>query len=455
MDIVYNAAGNPLSAFGRTTLMQSQGVTAAAPGSGTKLNSGTNPLKPIIFALATKEIQVSPWGHNNKFPTVAEELIGKVGVLNTGLRFIRNVILGQGIYPCTIDGYDSDGNELLKIIEDPKVRQFLNGRMVRKYMEKAVRDFLKYGVAFPELVPSNDGKSIVGLNCINAIYSRYSVANEMGDIEYCVVSGAWPDLPTDEAGISVIPMLGEYDPEEDLNRLRLERKLNQTVIYPLRDSWSNKDYYSAPAWWPTKEAGWLELATMVPKFLKKAYENQIAWKWHVKIPYAFWDKRFPTTEYPDSDKRKEAINKYLDDLEKNLCAPENANKAIITMFEIGAGGKAEEQWEIDALDNKYTNETQLITSAAANSEILFSLMINPNVLGAGMPGGTYAGNQGGSNIREAFLVNIANSWPERQTLLDPIELYLRSNGVKDVELRFRNTILTTLDTGAGTKKTLS
>jgi hypothetical protein len=32
---------------------------------------------------------------------------------------------------------------------------------------------------------------------------------------------------------------------------------------------------------------------------------------------------------------------------------------------------------------------------------------------------------------------------------------LRFNGVKDVELRFRNTILTTLDTGAGTKKQLS
>ena len=97
----------------------------------------------------------------------------------------------------------------------------------------------------------------------------------------------------------------------------------------------------------------------------------------------------------------------------------------------------------------------MVTSAAANSEILFSLMVNPNVFGAGMPGGSYAGNQGGSNIREAFLVNIANAWIDRQNLLDPILLMLRSNGVKDIELRFRNTILTTLDTGAGTQKTLS
>ena len=83
-------------------------------------------------------------------------------------------------------------------------------------------------------------------------------------------------------------------------------------------------------------------------------------------------------------------------------------------------------------------------------------MLNPNVLGAGMPGGTYAGNQGGSNIREAFLVNIANAWLDRQNILDPLEAFIRFNGAdENIEWRFRNTILTTLDTGAGTQKTLS
>jgi hypothetical protein len=82
-------------------------------------------------------------------------------------------------------------------------------------------------------------------------------------------------------------------------------------------------------------------------------------------------------------------------------------------------------------------------------------MVNPNVLGAGMPGGAYAGNQGGSNIREAFLVNVANAWIDRQNLLDPLEIFMRLNGLPKCELRFRNTILTTLDTGAGTKKVLS
>ena len=55
----------------------------------------------------------------------------------------------------------------------------------------------------------------------------------------------------------------------------------------------------------------------------------------------------------------------------------------------------------------------------------------------------------------AFLVNIANAWIDRQNLLDPIKLLLKSHGLDDIELRFRNTVLTTLDSGAGTQKTLS
>jgi len=451
MRILYDNSGNPIMAYGSSAYYVSTGISAAA-----REPSGTNTVKPLNFSPTVDKYQVSQWGTTNKFPTEADDLISKIGVLNTGLRFIRNVILGQGIFPCRIKGYDEKGNEQLEVIDDAQLRAFCNSRMVRRYMEKATRDFLKFGTAFPEFVPSTDGKSLVGINCINAVHCRYTVANSMGEIENCIISGRWPDMPQDTSEYKVLPVLSEYDPEADLERKRLDRTFGKgTIIYPLRDSWSNKDYYSSPAWMPTKEAGWLEIALLIPKFLKKAYENQISWKWHVKIPYAFWDKKFPETQFKTKDDRKTAIDQYLDDFERNLTAPENANKAIISFFEIGPGGKAEEQWVIEALDNKYKDGENLVTSAAANSEILFSLMINPNVLGAGMPGGTYAGNQGGSNIREAFLVNIANAWPDRQNLLDPIECFLRFNGIKDVELRFRNTILTTLDTGAGTQKTLS
>ena len=58
-------------------------------------------------------------------------------------------------------------------------------------------------------------------------------------------------------------------------------------------------------------------------------------------------------------------------------------------------------------------------------------------------------------LRESFLVNVAMAWLDRQNILDPIEAMLQFNGIKDIQLRFRNTVLTTLDTGSGTQKVIS
>jgi len=451
-DVLFNSKGVPLLAFGKSYFAATKG----APDKRDKNIAGPTPFNPD--KITVNDIEVAQWGSGNKFPDDALSVISKVGVLNTGLRYVRNFTLGQGIYPVKIVGYNDDGNEVVQMVDDPKIRTFVNSRMGRRYLEKAARDYLKLGVSMVQLLPNLSGTEMIGINTVNARYCRLSVANSMGVIGKCVVSGKWPDTPSDQSDYNVLDVLDEYDPAGHLMLLKGSAAIkNKSFIYTIRDSWSNNEYYSAPVWYSAHLAGWTDIAISVPLFLKKAFENQITWKWHVQIPYAFFDIKFPEAEYKTIDERRAAINQYLDEIDDNLTKPENANKAIFTMFEVNpTSGNIEEQWIIKPLDNKLNSEANLITSAASNSEILFALMVNPNVMGAGMPGGSYAGNQGGSNIREAFLVNIANAWLDRQNLLDPLETYLRFNNVPDdVELRFRNTILTTLDTGAGTKKVIS
>ncbi len=451
-EILFNNSGVPLMAFGNRYFAQTTGAPDLKPKDISK-PSPYDPDKTMV-----EDTYIADWGISNQFPDTAIETIGKIGVLNTGLKFLRNLTIGQGIFPVRVTGYDEKGNELLEVVNDADLRLFINSRLVRRYLEKALRDYLKFGAAFVQLIPNIQGDKLVGINTINARYCRLSVANANGSIEKCFVSGKWPDTPSDKADYTVIDVLEEYDPLAHLDRVKQQKKVKGTsFIHVLRDSWSNNEYYSEPIWYSSYKAGWVDVASSVPLFLKKAFVNQITWKMHVQIPYAFWDKKFPAGEYKTTLERQTAMMTYMDQIEENLCGPENANKPIFTFFEINpSNGKTEEQWIIKPIENKLNNDQNLITSAAANSEILFSLMINPNVLGAGMPGGTYAGNQGGSNIREAFLVNIANAWIDRQNMLDPLEAFLRFNGMPhDVELRFRNTILTTLDTGAGTTKTLS
>lgn len=453
MQILFNKKGTPLmmdstSFFGETTGRPSdyeeQKRKVLAPYSLSKV-------KTVRY----QGLKIMSWGDNNKFPQTAAATISSTSVLNTGLKFLRTLTVGQGIYPCRVTGYDAKGNEILEPVNDPQVQRMVSSRMVRRYLEKASRDYFKFGCAAVELLPNSAGK-IVGLNPLNALFYRFSLPDAYGSCK-CLISGDWPDKPGRyDKNPKLLDVLMEYDPELHADWLTLKGKMKQPVVYALRDSWSNNDYYSEPVWLPAYILGWVEIAHLVPRFLQKAYKNQITWKWHVQIPYSYWDKQFPEQDYESVEARQKAIQKSMDDIERNLCGTENAEKPLFTHYAVNeANGKIEEEWKITALDNKYKGGENLVTSAAANSEILFALLVNPNVFGAGMPGGTYAGNQGGSNIREAFLVNIANAWIDRQNLLDPVKIYLKSHGYDDVELRFRNTVLTTLDSGAGTQKTLS
>jgi len=450
-DILFNNAGVPLIAYGKSYQASTTGTPSEKP------KNVLQPKYPDEEYLIVGDIKIAVWGNNNDFPSMADQVISSVGVLNTGLKFTRNFTLGQGIFACTVTDFDESGNEVLSRVKDKSLITFANSRLVRRFMSKALRDYLKFGCAFVQVIMNADGSKMVGINTINSKYCRLSIADQNGVIQKCVVSGKWPDSPGHDQ-FQVFDVLDEYDPFADLQRRRWAQKTaGKSFIFVIRDSWGSGEYYSSAIWWAAYLAGWIDIAKKVPSFLKKAYENQITWKWHIQIPYAFWDKQFPAIQFATTELRKAAIESYMDSIESNLCGTDNADKPIFTFFDINPqNGKAEEQWIIKPLENKLSNEQNLVTSAAANSEIMFSIMVNPNVLGAGMPGGTYAGNQGGSNIREAYLVNIANCWLDRQDMLDVLELFIRYNGAgEDVEWRFRNTILTTLDTGAGTTKTLS
>lgn len=453
MEVIYNKNGYPLAATCTTAFIDIK-QDAKKEMKSRDILSPSDPNAPYVM---WNNYRVLSWGRNNDFPHLADKVIGETSVLNTGLKFLRQLTLGQGLFPCSVTGYDDSGNEQLSPVSDKDVVSLLNGRMVRRYTEKVSRDYFKFGVGFCLLLPNVNGR-IIGLQPVNCKSVRVTVPDEQGR-QFAIVSAGWPNA----VGINgdkpvVYDLLLDYDPELHLDILKQNGRLKKPVMFAVRDTWSNDDNYSEPVWMSAYRLGWIDIAHLVPKFLKHAYENQVTWKWHVQIPYSYWENRFPSDDerYDTPDKRKAAIDIAMKMIEDNLCGVENAEKPLITHYSTNEmTGKAEEQWDIKPLDNRYKDGENLVTSAAANSEILFSLMVNPNVFGAGMPGGSYAGNQGGSNIREAFLVNIANAWIDRQTFLDPVLLLMRELGFADIEIRYRNTVLVTLDKGSGTKKTLS
>ena len=386
------------------------------------------------------------WGPGNRYPDEAVRVIGRTGVLSTAIGFKARTSFGQGVVPMDLTGYDDEGQPVLRPCAEREVQRYFRSYGFRQYMSQAFRDLFKFGNCFPILYFNADGSKIVSVILRNARHCRVSRDKR----RLLVFPNFDQNEPTQEE-TQVLTMLDEDDPFLQLDTLRATGKLKgQPIAFPrIRNYYSNNDYYGIPDWDAAWKSGWVDVANKIPKFLAQSYANAMTLMWHIQVPRRFWEDNFPKNEYPDPNKRKAAIDAYMQQLEDSLCGEENVNKAFFTNFTIGPTGKAEEKWEIERLENEIDAKERLSTSAAANSEILFSMMLNPSVLGAGMPGGAYAGNAGsGSDIRESFLVSVITTYIEKQQVLDPVMMMLRYNGHgDDIVLKYKETILTTLNTG--------
>lgn len=439
MKTIYNKKGTPMMALGKKILITQKPLSPAEKNDDTFRHGKTEYVN---------------WGNNNRYPDDAQEEINSVGVLSTGIDYRCRTTAGNGVVPVKIKGYDEKLNEIVEGVNDEDVIAALNSYWFRKYHMEALRDIFKFGNAFPVLVFNNKGE-ISRVEIINARHARISE-----DKKKLLVCNDFKNITPPENEGKVYEMLSEADPVADLILRREHNKLPKDAIaFPrLKNYFSNNDYYATPAWDSVKKAGWIDVYKEIPEFLRAAYNNAMSIMWHVQIPQAYWDINYPEENYinkPEGERQKD-IEERMKDIEENLCSSENANKALVTTYNPDESGRLENKWEVEKLDNNLTIDEKLSTSIASNSEILFALMINPAVFGAGLPGGAYAGGAGsGSDIREAFMVNIITNWVERNLVLDPVELMFEFNGKGKIDIKFKNLMLTTLDEGKSTKEKIS
>jgi len=228
-EILFNNAGVPLIACGKSYQASTTGTPSDKP------KNVLQPKYPDEEYLIVGDTKIAVWGNNNDFPSMADQVISSVGVLNTGLKFTRNFTLGQSIFACTVTDFDESGNEVLSRVKDKSLITFANSRLVRRFMSKALRDYLKFGCAFVQVIMNADGSKMVGINTINAKYCRLSMADQNGVIQKCVVSGKWPHTPG-EGFYQVYDLLDEYDPFADPQRRRYGNKVaGKSFIYVIRE----------------------------------------------------------------------------------------------------------------------------------------------------------------------------------------------------------------------------
>lgn len=448
-DITWDKNNNPVFAVVKGAVVSSTG----ARKSKVVNQESTSVVPSEEKALEVSGVSVAKWfDPTNDYPNViAQKYLKSSPALQSAIDYKARLCLSQGVYGVTVKEVDGEGNEVVEPVKNPDLDRFLRSPMIRRFQIDAFKSMFSFGPAYPQII-LRDNSQLAYIDVFKAKNCRLQSKNDKGVSENILLLPDW--TKSSSATIDKVPILNA-DTWDWMETVAKAKKLKK-FCFPLGlSSAMNSNYPEAP-WDVARQSGNLDISLKIAKSLDSMFDNQMSIKYHVKIPYSYWDKKYPQEDYPtpaDKQKRQKLIEAAIDKIEESLTKPESTGKAIITHFEIGQSGKAEEQWIIDVLDDKFKNDMYLPHMATTNGEIYAAMGINPSVRGLSMSAGPYANNQGGSNIREAFLLDIALSWVDRQEVNDLIEIlvHLTFPALKDVEIRNRLMVLTTLDTGNQSK----
>ena len=431
---------------------------------------------PQLVKLATK-LDVAPWGEDNRFPQKIVEALAGSGVAQSTLAWKAKSIWGSGIvYGTCTDDESGEKFKIAKRGEFPEVDAFFKENNIPRYFAEFNMDLVYFGNCFPELIFDHARKKIVGIIHQESADCRFKQMDESGNINTVYISKLWGltkdqyvkfDAKKAVYGILMnektadkvdkkflleLPCADMYFPMDSVKAIAKDGKAS--FIFPVNYPSPNKTYYQLASWDGARMGGWIELSAKVPEMLKSLYDNAFNLRYHIEIPETYFEKRYGTEKWSamDAAKRKQAREEVLRMMDSFLSGAENTAKSFISYFETSVDFQEYGRIKITAIDTKNTTDKDLLLGGTANSEIMFAMGVNPNILGAGKPGGVYASNQGGSNIREGKLEHDSNLHLERQLALEPLNFIKQFNEWPDnLEFRFKDTILTTLDTGKQTE----
>ncbi len=455
-------------------------------GAGTfRTQRGTSPaIQKVQTAL-----EVAYWGEDNRFPQNIEQQMAYCGVGKHGLDWKTRALFGSGILPGRIADYKDDGaTEVftpLTRTEGKDIYAFLENRAMLRFWLEYFQDWTWFANCFPEVILSKDATKITGFVHQESCDSRFKQMNDQGVIDTVYLSKMWgtsssqfakfdPDKkilgimenPTqltekDNKFLKAVDCIDMYNSLESLTAIaeKLKNKTGlKSAILPVNYPSVNKTYYQVATWDGARLGGWVEIACKIPQiiklFLKKGQKIQN----HIEVPESYFSKKYGATAWRgmDAKKQNEARKKLLKEMDEFLTSDKAAFSTFISFFDVKPH-KDEEvgRIKITPIDSKYNIDKEVLTTSAANIEILTAMGLHPTLIGSGTIG---TGKQatGGSDQREAYLIYTSLLKLERQVALEP--LYLARDYNKwgdDIQFRILDTQLTTLDKNTGTVKKVS
>lgn len=424
---------------------------AAAPGASANFDSAASRMQSVMPPEQMEYMPWAMWGNNNLLAQEMAKDIDTCGILDAIVEGGSRFGLGEGLCPVIIE--KQGGKKIIKEhVDDEEINLFLENNNADEQNFAWMRDMLGIGNGMARLMLNGERTKIVQIRRDDITECRFEKKNKAGKILNVYHSAEWNLVTgTKDNRLFSVPLLDPQNALADLQdkATRGIAEHNYAFRYP---SWG-KHYYSAPRWY--SQYKWVKIAQGVPEMKAAMFENNMRIKYIVVIYDKYWENAYEDWADADDATKEQRRNDLYDQIDEWLTGGKNAYKSIFVDGNFTLDGKTQQFIEIKPIED-YTKQGELLPdSAAANSEIAFAMLFNLSIIGGNQVAGPYSGEEGGSSIREGILMQIIIRELERMYIRKIYKLVSRFNGwdqkYKGLEFIIPATILTTLDTGSGSK----
>lgn len=327
----------------------------------------------------------------------------------------------------------------------PEIHNFFAQTRWQIFISESVLDYEALGICYIEYLLSPDKNKMISVKRHQASHCRLGVPNEKnGLIENVYVNADWENY--DEAYTEKVRFFNPEVHWEELKEFCKQKNIDRFVI-PVIAPLTVEKMYPVVKWHSSFRNGWVDVVLSVPEFKKYMFENQINLKYLVYVADDFFSHKYGQAiwnEFPEEKKellRVELVTK----IDEHLSGNKSSGRSLVSPYFRDRDGKLIKGIEVEPVDDKIKDGNFLPDAASGNSQILFSMGVDPCLLGAGIPGGKNLSGSG-SDKREAYTI-LCTRMPVRR--MRTLEIFTRIrdwNGwPSNLIGKFPNINLTTLD----------
>lgn len=398
----------------------------------------------------------SRWGDDNEDPLRMADDIENCGVLGAGIASKVRMAIGQGVKPKFLVDEKPDGTEILERCTEPEILNWLEANKTYLYSYQSIYNLIGYGWGATQLMLNRGRDYINRIKSTDIVTARLAKKDlKTGVIPSLYLCADWRNMTVFRPEkMQVLDILEEHYELQDLQN----RNSGYEFALVHRLLTNGRQYYPRAMWQAAR--AYVRLSRSIPTMKEAINKNQMAIKYLILIDAKYWERGYKDWGKKNDDERNVIVKEKHQEISNWLTGELNAGKTIIAGKYVDEYTKIPtEEITIEVLDDKWKDGKMLPDSAAFDKQILFSMFFNPAIWGGNLLGDGASGGAGsGSDIREAFLVQIMLMHAERMMNLEVFNLVKQFNNWTRFEtagrqlvFRYDTSILTTLDTGKSTK----